>query len=267
MLDAVIASIDFIQAACPWECAVVVVGKDDIIQASKVPESWPMPPEIKAGSAIDPKGAEHICMESGKPIVLEHEDGAKMNLIPIFEDNGNLSGAINIITTLDKQKTLNSVVRTIVDTTKSVISGVDELGNTAIHLAEDLSKIKIGEEGVLTKISKTDEILKFVSSVAANSNLLGLNAAIEAARAGEHGRGFAVVADEIRKMAINSEISVNQIKELLLNIRQESLAVARTIENTFELSERQAAATEQIAAMMQSLSLTATEVEDVARNL
>ena len=78
-------------------------------------------------------------------------------------------------------------------------------------------------------------VTRIIKEIAKQTNILAINASIEAAQAGEAGKGFSEVAKEIRRLAVNSKDSANEIDKSIMTIQGKTQGTKNKIE---ELSER-----------------------------
>jgi methyl-accepting chemotaxis protein len=119
---------------------------------------------------------------------------------------------------------IQSVTNTLTKNSESVQSLLEssEVGRNSLEeVAADIQEIAQESKGLL-------EINSVMANIAAETNILSVNAAIEAAHAGAAGKGFAVVADEIRQLAEDSSKQSKTTSAVLKKIMESIDKISRS---------------------------------------
>ena len=138
-----------------------------------------------------------------------------------------------------------------------VASVVQEISEIAVSVAESARTVEeLGERS-----GQISAIVGVIGDIAAQTNLLALNAAIEAARAGEQGRGFAVVADEVRNLAARTANSTREISEMVKSIQQGTAGAVAGMERGVERVNAGVARAEKAGEAMARIRQAAEQVQ------
>ncbi|MEN0105371.1 MAG: PAS domain-containing methyl-accepting chemotaxis protein [Pseudomonas sp.] len=157
----------------------------------------------------------------------------------------------------------NIAYSTSQQTDLSAQKGASVVQQTVDVMRQIALQVQDASEGIeaLDKQSQLiSSIIKTISGIAGQTNLLALNAAIEAARAGEQGRGFAVVADEVRLLAGRTSQAAEEIVEVV----QKNQQLAQTAVDSMSSSKQQA---EQGLDLANEAGAVIVEIQDGAQKV
>jgi methyl-accepting chemotaxis protein len=194
------------------------------------------------------------------------------------------------------------IARDISSRTASVVKGSTDASGNVQTIAAATEELSISVRSIAERVRKSAEIagravgeaqradakivglgeasraiegiVKLISGVAEQTNLLALNATIEAARAGEAGRGFAVVASEVKSLATQTGKATEEISSQVQQIQAtttEAIAAIRdvgaTITEISGIAAELAGAVEQQNAATGEIAGNAQRAADGTRNV
>ncbi|MNK62208.1 Methyl-accepting chemotaxis protein PctB [compost metagenome] len=138
----------------------------------------------------------------------------------------------------------------------SVVALIDEV---------DLAAAKVLE--MQEDAKQIGSVLGVIGGIAAQTNLLALNAAIEAARAGEQGRGFAVVADEVRALAARTQNSTAEVGSMLSRLTQGVAEAVVAMEQTKRSCQAAADTTGQVTGGLDNMADSVVQIHDLSSQI
>jgi methyl-accepting chemotaxis protein len=266
-----------------YSVRVGIFGQDEIGQLTDAFNQ--MLDEIQMGQETIQKANQSLLIQTGQ----------------IMEGVGVLSSSVQKILAFSSQVVANaaSTVEAVTQTTTTVgeVRQTVQMTNRKAHqiaegsanatqislagkkaaeeAAEGMRRIRQQMEAIAASMLRLSEqgqtiqqIIATVEDLAAQSNVLAVNASIEAAKAGEQGRGFAVVAQEVRSLSEQSKQATAQVRAILKEIQVATSAAVMAAEQGTRVVEtggkQYALAGESILALTRSVTAGAHAVTQIA---
>ncbi|MEQ8404326.1 MAG: PAS domain-containing methyl-accepting chemotaxis protein [Oceanicaulis sp.] len=161
---------------------------------------------------------------------------------------------------------------------QAVASGAEELSSSIAEISRQVGEANQISTQALERTESADAVMKrleseagaigdvvrLITDIAEQTNLLALNATIEAARAGEAGKGFAVVASEVKSLAEQTAKATNQISEQVSAIQAGSSEAAEAMVEIRKVIEMLSGISSGISAAVEEQSAV---TEDISGNM
>ncbi len=161
---------------------------------------------------------------------------------------------------------------------QAVASGAEELSSSIAEISRQVGEANEISTQAMEKTESADAVMKrleseagaigdvvrLITDIAEQTNLLALNATIEAARAGEAGKGFAVVASEVKSLAEQTAKATNQISQQVSGIQAGSTEAAEAMGEIRKVIEMLSSISSGISAAVEEQSGV---TEDISGNM
>jgi methyl-accepting chemotaxis protein len=164
--------------------------------------------------------------------------------------------------------------RAVADTAQKAVQISHNGRKSTEDVGAGMSRIRVQMEAIAESMMRLSEqsqtigqIIATVEDLAAQSNLLAVNAAIEAAKAGEHGKGFGVVAQEVKSLAEQSRQATDRVRTILGDIQKATTAAVMATEQGGKAVEAGGKQSEVAGESIAALAAGVTEAAQAATQI
>ena len=242
------------------------------------PALQPLAGALQAFVSQQEQQARHITLALNSSLAQQIHSSIMLNKL-FFNLTDIASGVQEVMEVIrGLAASINDIASMSTDIAKQTTSGQETMGaagETIMGMAagnrvvgDSISLMVQRMDTLTSSTANINTLVATVNGISEQTNLLALNASIEAARAGEHGRGFAVVAEEVRKLAVQSKESVEEIRAQLTSIQNEVKSLGGqfdSMDETFTKNSENIEATEkQAGAIRDTFTEISTSMEKLA---
>ncbi|URZ04147.1 Putative sensory transducer protein YfmS [Clostridium felsineum] len=184
---------------------------------------------------------------------------------PIIGANGNVVGFCSIVQSVEKLSEIEGASEELTASIEETNASIQEIAAGAKELDGMVAAIGSSATAAEQSVLEGKKAIELIQGIAAQSNLLGLNAAIEAARAGNDGRGFSVVAEEMRKLASQSKETSEEVSRALMKINKTVSEVLKDVKEVKQISNSQYTSTNEISKTIDIIANRATDLVKLSK--